>query len=611
MGVALIQHGTESDGYRFLGHLGSGSMGEVYLARQLRLDRLVAVKVLSNKRSNQGAKPEQLLAEARAAAALNHPNIIAIHDVRSAAIDGQQRHFVVMEYVDGEELQHILDREGRLREDQFRRVLRGVIDALTYAAMAGFTHRDVKPGNIMLSHDGQIKLADFGLAVRSGTHLDGDVIGTPKYMAPEQARGQRVDHRTDQYALGCIIYQLLTGLAPFDDEDPYQLIRLHKHAPIPLAHELVRCDRRWSDLAARLMSKAMDQRFDDPRALQQEVHALCADQASLGAVQSRSSRRTLRRRQRRSVQRRVAAARAAPSKANRVVTRLPNEPASAPDWPSAAPVEDQGPGWRERLADAISDSSIALWDWFRALFIWLMGAAGWLLQVCWALVLWCLPYMRRALERALPPVADVYLVLVAWTWQVRVVRGYEHVLSGLDDDHAMIAGVSRGRHLPMVWWLAQHPEVSPRQRLYGRWWWGMVLRHLRLMFRLRGSSPAQRRRQAAALYGHWRGMTERGASWSCPLDRRQFGCLDADVLAAACAGQSRIFPIGVGAQPAWLYRSSPQRSLIPAPWAQVVIAVGAPVPLSPQGDRQLLTVIIEQELQEMQHLVDAMTHEAD
>ena len=179
--------------------------------------------------------------EAVAAANLRHPNIVTIYDVGEDALSGQAIHYIVMENIEGETLDRLLQRQRRpFTLHQTDEIIRQVADALHYAHERGMIHRDVKPANIMLSPDGHVTLMDFGL-VRAGemSHLTqtGSVIGTPLYMAPEQVMGAEIDRRTDIYALGIVIYELLTGQVPFMRTTPLAIAHAHVYDPPPPLRE--------------------------------------------------------------------------------------------------------------------------------------------------------------------------------------------------------------------------------------------------------------------------------------------------------------------------------------------------------------------------------------
>ena len=196
--------------------LGRGGMGVVYLAREVRLDRPVAIKVLPPARAAQPALRERFLREARTAAKLSHPNIIPIHAVDEA----HAFVFFAMAYVEGETITDRVAARGPLAPSEGARVLREVAWALSYAHGQGVIHRDVKPDNIMLeAASGRVLVADFGIAglVRGAAGLSGgEVIGTPEFMSPEQALGEELDPRSDLYALGVTAFFVFTGRLPFE-----------------------------------------------------------------------------------------------------------------------------------------------------------------------------------------------------------------------------------------------------------------------------------------------------------------------------------------------------------------------------------------------------------
>jgi eukaryotic-like serine/threonine-protein kinase len=213
--------------------LGRGGMAEVYLATDRVLDRPVAFKVLGGWLANDGTFVERFRREALAAARISHPNLVAVFDAGSEG----GVHYIVMELVPGETLADVLRKEGRLHPNRATKIAASVADALGVAHSAGIVHRDVKPGNVMLTPDGRTKLMDLGIA-RS---IDGDsithassILGTAGYLSPEQARGDPVDHRSDIYSLGCVLYEMLTGRQPFEAQDPLAVAYKHVHeAPAP------------------------------------------------------------------------------------------------------------------------------------------------------------------------------------------------------------------------------------------------------------------------------------------------------------------------------------------------------------------------------------------
>ena len=211
--------------YEILMEIARGGMGIVYKARQVSLNRIVAVKVILSGELASETEVKRFYKEAEAAANLQHPNIVAIHEVGE-----QGRHYFSMDYVEGADLgQHL--RQGPMDPRQAAAVLKKVTEAVAYAHMQGTLHRDLKPSNILLDGNGEPRVTDFGLAKRSadreGATLSGTVLGTPAYMAPEQAAGRldKIDGRTDVYGLGAVLYAMLTGKAPFAGETALAVMR--------------------------------------------------------------------------------------------------------------------------------------------------------------------------------------------------------------------------------------------------------------------------------------------------------------------------------------------------------------------------------------------------
>jgi tRNA A-37 threonylcarbamoyl transferase component Bud32 len=217
--------------YEIVRLLGRGGMAAVFLAEDLVLERQVAIKVLPPDMTRDGQLIARFQQEAKTAARLDHPNIIPIHRVESEA----GLVYIVMKYVAGQSLEDKLSK-GRLPIPLVRHILREAALALGHAHRRRIVHRDVKPANIMLDEDGRVVLTDFGIskALKATTQITGTgtIIGTPHYMAPEQAKGRQVDGRTDQYALGIVGYRALTGKLPFDG-DAHSILYQQVHEPPP------------------------------------------------------------------------------------------------------------------------------------------------------------------------------------------------------------------------------------------------------------------------------------------------------------------------------------------------------------------------------------------
>ena len=211
--------------YELLGSLGQGGMADVQRARDLQLDREVAVKILHARYAHDPEFLSRFQREARSAANLNHAHIVAVYD----AGEDDHRPYIVMELVDGRSLKDVL-RAERVTPDAALQIVGDAALALHYAHERGLIHRDVKPANILISDTGSVKVTDFGIARAVGAETvtqTAAVFGTAAYMAPEQARSEDVDRRTDVYALGCVLYELLAGRAPFSADSPVALA--HKH----------------------------------------------------------------------------------------------------------------------------------------------------------------------------------------------------------------------------------------------------------------------------------------------------------------------------------------------------------------------------------------------
>ncbi|MBI2919802.1 MAG: protein kinase [Planctomycetes bacterium] len=217
--------------YRLLGELGRGGMSIVYTGLQTSLNRTVAIKMLSHELSLDEEFGKRFRQEAQIIAALNHGNIVKVYDTEAA----YATIFIVMEYVDGTPLAKMVETAGHLSWDMCRHILTQTAAALQYAHERGIVHRDIKPGNIIITPGNEVKLMDFGIARvnQPGEQNENDeVIGTAEFMSPEQIRGKGVDGRADIYSLGIMAYKMVTGHCPFEDVDPYVILKRHIRDPI-------------------------------------------------------------------------------------------------------------------------------------------------------------------------------------------------------------------------------------------------------------------------------------------------------------------------------------------------------------------------------------------
>jgi len=220
--------------------IGRGGMAEVYEGTDRRLNRRVAIKVLRPDLARDPMFQERFRREAQSAAGLNHPNIVAIYDTGEDLIgEGASQvsvPYIVMEFVDGVTLRHMLNNGPRILPERALEVIAGVLAALDYAHRHGIVHRDIKPANIMINANGDAKVMDFGIAramsdAATSVTATSAVMGTAQYLSPEQARGELVDARSDIYSSGCVLYELLTGVTPFNGDSPVAIAYQHVNEP--------------------------------------------------------------------------------------------------------------------------------------------------------------------------------------------------------------------------------------------------------------------------------------------------------------------------------------------------------------------------------------------
>jgi len=249
--------------------IAQGGMAEVYLARDRLLDRPVALKALFPEYAREPSFVERFRREAQAAANLNHPNIVSIYDW------GQESgtYFIVMEHVEGRSLRDLIRSEGPLEAAQASEITAEIAGALAFAHRSGVVHRDVKPGNVLLTRSGTVKVADFGIA-RAGTSdgltQTGSVMGTATYFSPEQAQGLPVDGRGDVYSLGVVLYEMVTGVVPFTGDSPVAVAYKHvREAPVPPSRRSPEVPEDLERIILTAMAKEPDHRYqtaDDMRA---------------------------------------------------------------------------------------------------------------------------------------------------------------------------------------------------------------------------------------------------------------------------------------------------------------------------------------------------------
>ncbi len=290
--------------YRLEGRLGFGGMSTVHLAFDLRLERRVAVKLLAEHLADDPTFVSRFQREAQAAARLVHPNIVQVFD--SGLDEHTGRHFIVMEYIEGSSCAEILRDDGWVQVDEAVAIIEQACEGLYYAHRHGVVHRDVKPGNLLRSREGEVKLADFGIAKateQSSITQVGSVLGTAAYLAPEQARGEEAGPRADLYALGVVAYQLISGRLPYEATSLTELALKQQREEPPMLDTLVAAvgpelaeavalalalDTRERYQTAREMGRAISDGADGISPLQSPVEGRSASGRGAQATQATS-----------------------------------------------------------------------------------------------------------------------------------------------------------------------------------------------------------------------------------------------------------------------------------------------------------------------------------
>jgi serine/threonine protein kinase len=302
--------GSKLGSYQVLSLLGAGGMGEVYRARDTRLGRVVAIKVLPAERMADENRRRRFVQEARGASALSHPNIVTIYEIESA--DGID--FIVMEYVPGKTLDTVIPRQG-MRLGEVVRIAIPIADAVARAHAAGIVHRDLKPANVMVGSDGTVKVLDFGLAKLVAQEEaggpehetrteDGDagrlsrpgmVAGTAGYMSPEQAAGKKVDGRSDIFSFGAVLYEMVTGRRPFAGNSTAEtlaaVLREQPKTPSELTPEV---PRDLEKVILRCLQKDPDRRFQHMVDVKIELQEIKEESDSQPAAAQAPARRRRR-----------------------------------------------------------------------------------------------------------------------------------------------------------------------------------------------------------------------------------------------------------------------------------------------------------------------------
>ena len=279
-----------NDRYRVERSIGRGGMAEVFLAHDILLDRPVALKVLFPEYAIDPNFVERFRREAQSAAALTHPNIVAVYDWGKV----NTTYFIAMEYVEGKTLATLLKERGPLSPTHACDVISEVAAALSFAHENGVIHRDVKPGNILIGLGGQVKVADFGIARALGANVEealteiGSVMGTATYLSPEQAQGAQPDPRSDIYSLGVMMYELVAGRAPFVGESAVAIAYQHVHNfPQPLREVVADLPRGFESVVAKCMAKNEQRRYDNAMLVREDIRRILDGVETLALTDAR------------------------------------------------------------------------------------------------------------------------------------------------------------------------------------------------------------------------------------------------------------------------------------------------------------------------------------
>jgi len=294
--LSRIQHSADDDsmyrpaqqipGFQILKKLGQGAMATVFQAKQISLDRIVAIKVLPRRMSENREFVDRFYREGRAAARLNHPNIVQAIDVGEAG----GYHYFVMEFIDGCTVYDKISDGRPMPEEEAVRIALGTAKALEHAHARGFIHRDVKPKNVMLTKDNVVKLADMGLAREVSDYKiaeleAGRAYGTPYYISPEQIRGEiNIDFRADIYSLGATFYHMLVGKVPFEGSTPSTVMHKHLKEPlVPPDHLNARLSSGVAEVVELMMAKKREDRYPSTKELIIDLEAIAKGEAPLMA----------------------------------------------------------------------------------------------------------------------------------------------------------------------------------------------------------------------------------------------------------------------------------------------------------------------------------------
>ena len=272
------------DRYELGSVIGRGGMAEVHVARDVRLDRVVAIKTLRVDMARDSVSQARFRREAQSAASLNHPAIVAVYDTGEDYLDGVSLPYIVMEYVEGSTLLALTQSGRRLLPERALEMTTGILQALEYSHRNGIVHRDMKPANVMLNRQGMVKVMDFGIARAMGEAgmtmtATSAVIGTAQYLSPEQARGEQVDARTDLYSTGCLLYELLALRPPFIGDSPISVAYQHvQDQPQPPSVFDPQISPEIDAVVLKALAKDREQRYQSADEMRADIERVLSGQ---------------------------------------------------------------------------------------------------------------------------------------------------------------------------------------------------------------------------------------------------------------------------------------------------------------------------------------------
>jgi beta-lactam-binding protein with PASTA domain/predicted Ser/Thr protein kinase len=273
----MVQVRLLGDRYELSDILGRGGMAEVRMGRDVRLGRTVAVKTLRSDLALDSTFQARFRREAQSAASLNHPSIVAVYDTGEDYSGSVPVPYIVMEYVEGSTLRELLNSGHKLLPERALEITASVLDALDYSHRMGIIHRDIKPGNVMLTRTGSVKVMDFGIAravadASATVTATAAVIGTAQYLSPEQAKGEKVDPRSDLYSTGCLLYELLTGQPPFTGDSPVSVAYQHvRENPIPPSQLNPNVTPAMDAIVMKALAKNVENRYQTAAEMRDDI----------------------------------------------------------------------------------------------------------------------------------------------------------------------------------------------------------------------------------------------------------------------------------------------------------------------------------------------------